>query len=1093
MKKKLQPGKTCCLVILFLFFSINFFGQETNSRASGRVFSDSNEIAAGIIVSLIHEPTQNKYANITGNDGYFHFFNLKPGGPYSITVSSAGYEILKINSLFIHLNSEHFLLDNTEIIDFRLQKKIITLDNVVINAGNKTKTGLETNTTSSLLRTMPTINRNFQDYVRLVPQAKVTGDGVMSLAAQNNRFNAFFIDGANSSDVQGLAVNGMNGGQTGSPPISIDAIEEINVLLSPYDVQYGNFTGGSMNAITRSGTNENKSSAWYYFRNEDLTGKSPQPIEKPGSPGEFYRPKLSSFFNQTFGLWNSGALIKNNLFYFVLFEKQAETRPQPFNIADYRGNSNHQQLQTLTNFLKDTYQYDPGSFLETKDELDATRLNIKIDWNASEKNKFTLSYRYNNAKRTNPRLLNSATFIAYENNGFTWATLTHTGSFEWNRFLKNKMNNRLLLTFTSQSDNRIRIGQPFPTVLIFDGEGQINFGSDLSTAINDLNATDLTLFNVFRYTEKKHVFTIGTDINYTTVDNKVIQAYFGYYEFSRVNDFMNNAYPGKFQCLYPLKDEPGNPAKFHTLRSSFFVNDEFRSATNLKLNFGLRLDANSVLSNPQEDKFFNDSAINIISKYYDLAGARSGKSMDPHWALSPRMSIDYKIPKYAIKLKAGAGIFLGHVINFWHFGVFNSVNGAIDITQPPYLTRFNPDPYDQPTAASLSIDTTRELNLIARKFKYPSLFRTSAAVEKKLWKSWKFSIEGIFTKNIHEAAFRSVNILPPAIKSSLPDARNIYSTGPKPPKIPLTSNGANPYSQLYLLTNNHDDKGYSYSFSFIIQKEATNFSFNGSYTFGRSSLLFEITGPQSLISSQWRNMETVNGRNFAPLSISDNDLQHRVAAWVSKKFDYGKGSTSTVISLFYNGQSGSPYSYVYNRSMINDNGKTGENFDLIYIPTENDLVSMVFVPIVNNSGQVDYSAQQQKDFLNAFIESDKYLKDHRGEFAKRNAARLPFTHIVDLRLQQNFTLKIKGKNIGLAVIYDVFNFTNMLNKNWGQTYFLTNDSYQLIRFSDYADPVTLIPRYQCRPFNGKPYSLQTSTQPGNSARWISQLGFKINL
>ncbi len=176
--------------------------------------------------------------------------------------------------------------------------------------------------------------------------------------------------------------------------------------------------------------------------------------------------------------------------------------------------------------------------------------------------------------------------------------------------------------------------------------------------------------------------------------------------------------------------------------------------------------------------------------------------------------------------------------------------------------------------------------------------------------------------------------------------------------------------------------------------------------------------------------------------------------------------------------------------MINDNGNR-ENFDLIYIPTVTDLASMNFIP--NTVGLTTYSPQQQKDFLNAFIETDKYLKKHRGEFAERNGARLPFTHIIDLRLQQDFKLKIKSKNINLSVSYDVFNFTNMLNKNWGRTYFMTNDNFPLIRFAGYANTTTLIPQYQFTPFAGKPYSVQTSTLPGNSARWISQLGLKINL
>ncbi len=1060
IKKALLTGRNFFLLFLFIFSSHNLTAQETNSRASGKVFSDSNETVTGVTVTILHEPTQNKYVDVTRNDGYFHFFNLKPGGPYSIIFSSAGYESLKKTDLFIHLTGDHFFFGDVEMAEFFLQKKIVLLDEVIINSGNdRNKSGIETNISGFTLKSMPTISRNFQDLVRLVPQAKVTGDGVMSFVGQNNRFNSFFIDGANNNDILGNSVNGMNGGQTGSPPISIEAIEEFNVSLAPYDVQYGNFTGGSMNTITRSGSNENKSSVWYYFRNEDMAGKSPQP--------------LSSFFNQTFGIWNSGALVKDKLFYFALYEQQSETRPQPFNMSVYQGNSNEHDLFALTGFLKDNYQYEAGSFLETKDVLDATRMNIKLDWNPSVKNKFTLAYRYNNAERTFPPRVSSSNSIFFENSGIKLPAVTHSISAEWKHFIKNNMNNRLLLTVTNQVNNRKWMGQPFPSVTIRDGNGSITFGSEIATGINSQRANDLTLFNVFKYVEKKHIYTLGADVNYTILDNKALPAYFGLYSFASLNSFISGITPTRLQRSYYLSEE--NPAKYHALRSSVFINDETRISSNFKLNFGLRLDVNSVLSTPVEDTFFNNTAIHAISNYYDLDGATSGKTMKPDWAFSPRIGVDYKIPKYEINLKGGAGIFVGHIVNIWHFDVFNSNSGSIDIRPQQFI----PDPYNQPDS------NLRDLNLIARNFKYPSVFRSSIVIEKKLWKNWLVSIEGIFTKNIQDVAFQNVNILPPTRRSEKPDSRNIYSTSTSPSPI------VNSYGTVYLLTNNHDRKGDSYSISFIIQKQANNFSFNSSYTFGRSSILFEITGAQTPLRSQWRNMETVNGRNYTSLSTSDNDLQHRIVTWVSKKFNYAKNKTATTISLFYNGQSGTPYSYVYQNSMINDNGRVGENFDLIYIPTESELASMNFVPIITNN-QVE-SAQQQKDFLNSFIESDKYLQKHRGEFSKRNGARLPFTHVVDVRLQQDFNIKIKGKSIGVAVIYDVFNFTNMLNKDWGHSYFLLNDSYSLITFVGFTSTTpTIIPQYQSKPFTGKPYSLQTSTIPGSSARWISQLGMRIN-
>jgi hypothetical protein len=462
--------------------------------------------------------------------------------------------------------------------------------------------------------------------------------------------------------------------------------------------------------------------------------------------------------------------------------------------------------------------------------------------------------------------------------------------------------------------------------------------------------------------------------------------------------------------------------------------------------------------------------------------------MRPHWGVSPRFSVNYKL-KNGINITAGAGIFIGHIINIWTYDVFNSITGNIDVTSQ----QFNPDPYGQPTPASLNLDPSNlkgTLCLMPKHFKYPSVFRTSYTVEKRI-KTWTFSIEALLTKNIREMLFRNVNVLPPVGQSAMPGSRNIYSLSSAPSKIPLRSNGVNPYAQVMLLTNSHQRKGYSYSGSFIIQKNLNTFSFNGSYTYLRSKVLFEVTGPQTPIASQWRNMETVNGRNFTDRSISDNDLKHRITAFISKKINYAGQATSTTISLFYNGQSGNPYSYVYVNSMINDNGRRNENFDLIYIPSEKELGSMSFAAITNNAGEVLYSPQQQKDLLNAFIINDQYLKNHRGEFAKRNGAHLPFTHIVDLRLQQDFVIKVKKEKISLSVVYDVFNFTNMINRNWGRIWFLANDSYPLITFSGYSNAGNLTPEYQFRPVNGKPYTLQTSTLPGSSARWISQLGMKI--
>ncbi|HYC29922.1 MAG TPA: hypothetical protein VEB42_13915, partial [Chitinophagaceae bacterium] len=293
---------------------------------------------------------------------------------------------------------------------------------------------------------------------------------------------------------------------------------------------------------------------------------------------------------------------------------------------------------------------------------------------------------------------------------------------------------------------------------------------------------------------------------------------------------------------------------------------------------------------------------------------------------------------------------------------------------------------------------------------------------------------------------------------------------------------------IFLLSNNDGRKGYSYSFTATIDKAFRNgFAFNANYTYGHSVVLNEGTSSQN--NSQWRFMEVVDGRNYIKLSTSDFDLGHRMNAYVSKEFEYANKSLSTTVTLTYNGQSGQPFSYVYRNSPVGDDGTSSSN-DLMYIPTESDLASMTF--LTNTVNGVAYTAAQQKTLLNQYIEGDKYLRKHRGQFAERNGARLPFTHIINLSLEQKFRIKYSGRRIELSLRYDVFNFTNMLNKDWGRTWFLSNDNFPLVTFASFVSSSNLTPQYRYTPVNGTPYGVSTSTEPRLSARWISQLTLRLN-
>ena len=454
-------------------------------------------------------------------------------------------------------------------------------------------------------------------------------------------------------------------------------------------------------------------------------------------------------------------------------------------------------------------------------------------------------------------------------------------------------------------------------------------------------------------------------------------------------------------------------------------------------------------------------------------------------------------------IRGGLGLFSGRIPLVWPGGVYNnngiSLGGiSLPSTSPNVPSPFfNPDPFGQPSAGDVGISLANakgQIDLISKEFKLPKLFRTSMAVDKRVGQGWTLTAEGIFSKNINEISYQNVNILPPVGKSTGPDVRNVYgpiwngSGSTSANRIPMRTNGTNPYTGIFLLSNSDGRKGWAYNFTFSIDKAFKNgFALNANYGYGNSVVLNEGTSSQN--NSQWQTIETVNGRNYMTLTVSDFDVSHRINAYVSKQFEYLNKNMATTVTLTYNGQSGSPFSYVYRNSPVNDNTNTSGN-DMMYVPTQTDLTTMVF--LANTVNGVTYTPDQQRSLLNQYIQNDKYLKERRGQFAERNGARLPFTHILNLSLEQKFRVKFGGRRMEFAIRYDVFNFTNMLNKNWGRTWFLNFDQFALVQFVGYKSATDLTPQYRYTPVNGTPYGVSTSTEPRNSARWTSQLGFRVN-
>ncbi|HUP11843.1 MAG TPA: hypothetical protein VM187_06520, partial [Niastella sp.] len=390
-----------------------------------------------------------------------------------------------------------------------------------------------------------------------------------------------------------------------------------------------------------------------------------------------------------------------------------------------------------------------------------------------------------------------------------------------------------------------------------------------------------------------------------------------------------------------------------------------------------------------------------------------------------------------------------------------------------------------------------ELNLITKNFKMPQVLRTSLGFDKRIASGWTFSLEGIFTKNIEEVDWQNLLFDPAAIRTTNgPDKRNVYdpTVSLDARKIALRpylpASQRNPYTSIILISNNQGDKGYAYNLTAGIDKAfRQGWAFNANYTYGNSVVKNEATS--SVNSSNWNNMEAVNARNYIGLTNSDFDLGHRIYTYVSKKFSYANKKLATTITLDYTGQSGSPFSYTMTGNILGD----GITFnDMMYIPTAEEIGQMAFANNTVGSGAsaITYTAAQQRAYFEEHIVKDRYLGNHRGQFAERNGARLPFVHLFTMKAQQDFNLKFGANTYQIQVIYDVFNVANLVNKDWGKQYFANFDQVQILQFAGFQSGTT-VPQYRFTPIaSGRAYGVSDGVNTYNSSRWSSQLTFRVS-
>ncbi len=1014
------------------------FAQETTSQING-VVTDNQKPLAGASITALHQPTGTKYTTLTRSDGRYNLPNLKVGGPYTITVTYVGFQEEKKENVTLLLGQDYQA-------DFALVGQSAILENVVVRTSrqdkifNNSRTGSQEIINRTQLERLPTVNRSLQDFTKLTPSANG-----LSFGGRSSSYNNITVDGANFNNAFGLS--GTLGGQTNSQPISLDAIEQIQVNLSPYDARQGGFSGAGVNSVTRSGTNKFRGSVYTYLKG-------------PGTQGYKVRtvtvPKTDFNYNLS-GIAVGGPIVKNKAFFFISAEQEKIEQPATSYVASNStrqpgGNvslANEDTLTQLKQFLIQNYGYDPGEFQGYTYRTHSDKITARVDWNINDKNTFTIKYNYLKSYKDIPASNSGApggnrqpgsTSLPFSGSGYTINNNFNIVIAELNSRFSNKASNKLQVGFTALRDFRGSLsGGEFPLVDIMNGLGQTytTFGYEPFTYNNLLNTDVIQFADIFTFYKGSHEITLGTQNYYKKFKNGFAPNFAGAYRFNTLSDFYNSASNGVANSsLYTLqyvatKDGSFPFAVVKAFETGFFAQDKWRIQNNFTLTYGFRIDL-PIFSDDFESNPYADDLVFRDGKKYDV-GQKPGNNA----LFSPRVGFNWDaFRNQKLQVRGGVGVFAGPPPFVWisnqasnngvQFGSFSSTT--------PYA--FNPD-INAYRPASVSENTSYNLVFTDENFKYPSVLKASLAADIKLPADIVATVEGTYSKDINNVYFQNVNLPETGVAFQGSDPRLRYDStriyGGKPVATVTNPNITN----AILMTNTN--KGSVYMLTVQFQKNLRNLSVSAAYTYTRAKT---VNDGGSIAASNWRDRPVQGDPNANELGFANFYQPHRVIASAFYRKEYAKYFATSVGFIFEAAPAGVG-SYTYNGDVNNDG--TGGNNDLIYIPK--DQSDIFLVPVANGApvnGVTDTrTASQIWVQLNNFINQDPYMSSHRGQIAERNGVVLPFYKRLDFNFTQDFYLytgKDKDKHT-LRFTFDIINAGNLLNKNWGVYKIFTNKSF----------------------------------------------------
>ncbi|MPZ16795.1 MAG: TonB-dependent receptor plug domain-containing protein [Luteitalea sp.] len=946
----------------------------TTGAVSGIVVDEQQAVLPGATVVAVHEPTGTTYETVTLEDGQFQLLNVRAGGPYQVTVALPGFRDEQRTGLNVPLGSALAVNVTLQLATVAETVEVTAQASETFSSATQ---GTASNVPQAAIETLPTIARRIDDFARTNPfivQTPAGQDGsALSVAGRNNRYNSIQVDGAVNNDLFGLAASGVPGGQADAQPVSLDAIQELQLVVAPYDVRQGGFAGGGINAITKSGANNFFGTGYYYGRTQALVGDGID--EEP----------VSDFEDQQFGASVGGPLVRNQAFFFGLGELNRRSTPTGFSADDWaavsdRAEGRRQDVTRFVDILQNQYGYDPGPVSEFSRQRDNNMIFARGDLNLSPNHRLTVRHNYIDPISDIGSISNS-TFLFpdsfYQFNSAVNSTVGQLNS-QFGGFV-----NELRVTYQRIRDRRGGSDDfpgLFPHLFVNIPDGTLEAGREEFSTANELDQDVVEVTNDLTFVRGRHTFTLGTHNEFFSFRNLFIRDNFGTYRFDSL-DFFEQGLAQQFDYSFSATSDPEQAAEFAVRQFGFYAGDQWRLAPQFTLTYGLRVDL---------PRFPDDPARNPVSE--ELFGFRSDVTPnDVLW--SPRVGFNYDLgTDTRQQLRGGLGLFAGRTPYVWLSNQYS--NTGLEFTRlnvprdADNRIPFVPDPSAQPTTVGDA--ATNEIDLIDPDYRFPQVIRGNLGYDREVGGGLIATAELLFSNSLKDIAYQNLNL---------------EQIGTQPDGRPLFQRANPELSDVILLTNT--DEGENYNLAFKLERPLRDGWFaSGSYAYGYARSLNDGTSSQA--ASNWGNLYVPGDPNNAPVARSNFEVHHRINLSGSYRFDLRQ--LGVTASAFYNGQSGRPYSSSFSFTDVNGDGRNAN--DQLYIPASAD-------EVVFSNGTYD-------DLLDYVALAE--LEDYIGQIVPRNASFTAWTHIVDFRVAVDVPLA--GRR-GLELAFDVFNLGNVFGNETG--------------------------------------------------------------